>query len=99
MTPQMDNRSLDQRTRDEKIAAESELPPLDLAPGAASSPMETYAARRGGHPGGRRRSRRERLGAALRPHRKISGTIARHYRRIGGDLIWDVILLPLSPPE
>lgn len=44
MTPQVDHRSPDRRARDEQIAAEPQLPPLDLPPGATPSPVEAYPA-------------------------------------------------------
>lgn len=50
MTPQLDHRSPDRRARDEQIAAEPHLPPLDLPPGATPSPVEAYPARRRGRP-------------------------------------------------
>lgn len=45
MTPQFDTRTPERRARDEQIAAELQLPPLDLPPAALSSPMEAYSAR------------------------------------------------------
>jgi hypothetical protein len=50
MTPQVDHRSPDRRARDEQIAAEPPLPPLDLPPGAAPSPVEAHPARHRGRP-------------------------------------------------
>lgn len=46
MTPQVDTRSPDGRARDEQIAAEPQLPPLDLPPAALCSPMEAHSTRR-----------------------------------------------------
>ena len=45
-----DSRSAGRRTRDEEIAAEPQLPPLDLPKDANSSPMEKYLGRTRRHP-------------------------------------------------
>jgi hypothetical protein len=44
-TPSIDQRSADRRARDEQIAAEPEMPPLDLPADAAASSVETHIAR------------------------------------------------------
>jgi hypothetical protein len=44
-TPAADQRSADRRSRDEQIAGETRLPPLDLSPGAVPAPVETHLAR------------------------------------------------------
>jgi len=41
-TSGVDERSPERRARDEKIAAEPQLPPLDLPPGAIPSPVEGH---------------------------------------------------------
>lgn len=43
--PEVDTRSPGRRTRDEQIVAEPQMAPLELPPGAPSSPVETYLAR------------------------------------------------------
>jgi hypothetical protein len=43
--PQADNRSPERRTRDEHIAAELKLAPLQLPPDAPLSPVETHLER------------------------------------------------------
>ena len=45
-TPEADSRSPDRRTRDEQIAAEPSMAPLDLPPGASAAPLESYLHRR-----------------------------------------------------
>ena len=45
-TPKVDQRSPGRRARDEQIAAELQLPPLELPPDAPSSSMEAHLARR-----------------------------------------------------
>ena len=40
--PETDQRSPERRARDEQIAAEPPLPPLELPPDAATSPAETH---------------------------------------------------------
>ncbi len=44
-TSEHDTRSASRRERDEQIAAEAKLPPLDLASDAASSPLEAHLGR------------------------------------------------------
>ena len=44
-TPEVDRRSPGRRARDEQIAAEPPLAPLDLPPAAPSSPVETHLGR------------------------------------------------------
>lgn len=44
MTPEVDTRNPDRRARDEQIAGEPQLPPLDPPPAALSSPMKAYSA-------------------------------------------------------
>lgn len=44
-TPELDRRSPARRARDEEIAAEPRLPPLELPAGAAASPVEVHRAR------------------------------------------------------
>lgn len=44
-TPAEDRRSPGRRARDEQIAAEPPLAPLELPPDAAASPMEAHLAR------------------------------------------------------
>jgi hypothetical protein len=41
-TPEADQRSPGRRARDEQIAAEPQLPPLDLPPDARPSPVEDH---------------------------------------------------------
>jgi hypothetical protein len=43
-TPAVDQRSPEDRARDEQIAAEPQLAPQELPPDAASSPVETHLA-------------------------------------------------------
>jgi hypothetical protein len=45
-TPAVDQRSPERRARDEQIAAEPPLAPLDLPPAAIPSPVEAHLARR-----------------------------------------------------
>ena len=45
-TPEVDNRSHSRKARDEQIAAEPQMAPLDLPPNASSSPLETHLAPR-----------------------------------------------------
>ena len=45
-TPEMDHRSASRRGRDEQIAAEPQLAPLQLPPQAPSSPMESHLVRK-----------------------------------------------------
>jgi len=47
---EVDARSLGRRARDEQIAAEPQLPPLELPPDAPSSSVETCLALHGRHP-------------------------------------------------
>jgi hypothetical protein len=44
-TPEADKRSSGRRARDEQIAAEPPLAPLELPPDAPSSPVETHLGR------------------------------------------------------
>lgn len=44
-TPAIDQRSAGRRARDEQIAAESQMAPLELPPDASPSPVETQLAR------------------------------------------------------
>lgn len=44
--PEVDRRSPDRRARDEQIAEEPQLPPLDLPPDAPTAPMESFLVRR-----------------------------------------------------
>jgi hypothetical protein len=44
-TPEIDQRSLARRARDEQIAAEPQLPPPPLPPDATPSPMESHLGR------------------------------------------------------
>ena len=44
-TPEDDQRSPERRARDEQIAAEPQMAPLDLPPDAPCSPVETHLAR------------------------------------------------------
>ncbi len=48
--PETDPRSPERRVRDEQIAAEPPMAPLELPPGAASSPVEVHLGRLKGHP-------------------------------------------------
>ncbi len=41
-TPKVDQRSPRRQSRDERIAAEPQLPPLDMPPGSATAPVEAY---------------------------------------------------------
>jgi hypothetical protein len=43
--PGVDQRSAERRARDEQIAGESPLAPLQLPPDSVASPVETYLAR------------------------------------------------------
>lgn len=43
--PDNDQRSPERRARDERIAAEPGLPPLDLPPGTAPEPVDRHLAR------------------------------------------------------
>ena len=45
-TPEADKRSPGRRARDEQIAAEPPMAPLELPPNAPSSPVETHFGRR-----------------------------------------------------
>lgn len=45
-TPEVDQRSSDRRARDEQIAAEPHMAPLELPPDTPSSPVETRLERR-----------------------------------------------------
>jgi hypothetical protein len=50
-TPEVDKRSPGRRARDEQIAAEPPMAPLELPPDAPSSPVEkTRLGQRGRHP-------------------------------------------------
>jgi hypothetical protein len=44
-TPEVDQRSLERRGQDERIAAEPPLPPLEPPPGMRAIPVEDYLAR------------------------------------------------------
>jgi hypothetical protein len=44
-SPEADPRSPERRARDEQIAAEPQLAPLELSPDAAAAPMESYRTR------------------------------------------------------
>jgi hypothetical protein len=44
--PGVDQRSAERRARDEQIAAEPQMPPIDLPPDAPTSPVEAHL---GGH--------------------------------------------------
>jgi len=44
-TPEVDTRDPGRRARDEQIAAEPQLAPLELPPGAPSSPVEAHLGR------------------------------------------------------
>ncbi len=44
-TPEVDRRSPDRRLRDEQIAAEAPLAPLELPPDATPSPIEAHLGR------------------------------------------------------
>jgi hypothetical protein len=44
-TPGVDQRSLERRVRDEQIASEPQLAPLELSPDAHPSPMEAHLGR------------------------------------------------------
>ena len=50
MTARGDQRSAERRTRDEQIAAEPRLAPLDLPPDAVAAPVEEHLARRARRP-------------------------------------------------
>ena len=49
-TPKTDERSPGRRARDEQIAAEPQMPPLELSPDAPASPVETHLGRQRRHP-------------------------------------------------
>ena len=49
-TPEADNRSGDRRVRDQQIADEPHLPPLDLPPDAKPAPLETHLTQPRRHP-------------------------------------------------
>lgn len=49
-TPKVDQRNPGQRARDEQIAAEPALPPLDLPTDVTTSPVETHLGRQLRHP-------------------------------------------------
>ena len=49
-TPGNDQRSPGRRARDEQIASEPELAPLELPPDAASAPVEAHLGRHGRRP-------------------------------------------------
>ncbi len=49
-TPGQDKRSTARRTQDEQIAAEPQMPPLDLPPDVPSSPMEALLSRHARRP-------------------------------------------------
>jgi len=46
----VDARSPERRTRDEQIASEPQMAPLELPPDAQPSPVEAHLARTGRHP-------------------------------------------------
>jgi len=48
--PEADTRSPERRARDEQIAAEPPLAPLDLPPSAETAPLEDHLARLKRHP-------------------------------------------------
>ncbi len=48
--PETDERSPQRRARDEQIAAELQMPPLELPPDVAASPLEVHLAPRHWHP-------------------------------------------------
>jgi hypothetical protein len=49
-TPKTDERSPERRARDEQIAAEPQLPPLELPPDSPATPLETHLNPRRCHP-------------------------------------------------
>ena len=49
-TPNIDERSPERRARDEQIAAEPQMPPLELPPDASASPVENHLGRQRRHP-------------------------------------------------
>ncbi len=49
-TPAMDERSPERRARDEQVAAEPRMPPLELPPEAPATPVETHLDRHRRHP-------------------------------------------------
>ena len=49
-TPKVDQRSPGRRARDEQIAAEPQMPPLELPSDAPCSPVETHLGRQRRHP-------------------------------------------------
>jgi len=49
-TPQTDSRSPERRARDEQIAAEPQMSPLELPPDAQATPLETHLHRKHSHP-------------------------------------------------
>ena len=49
-TPRIDERSPERRARDEQIAAEPQMPPLELPPDAPATPLETQLDRQRRHP-------------------------------------------------
>ncbi len=49
-TPKTDDRSPERRARDEQIAAEPEMPALELPPDAPATPVETHLDPKRWHP-------------------------------------------------
>lgn len=49
-TPKIDERSPERRLRDEEIAAEPPLPPLELPPDGPAAPVETHLETQRRHP-------------------------------------------------
>ena len=49
-TPKVDQRSPKRRARDEQVATESPMPPLELPPDEPASPAETHLGRQHWHP-------------------------------------------------
>ncbi len=49
-TPKIDERSPERRARDEQIAAEPQMSPLELPPDAPATPVETHSDRKHSHP-------------------------------------------------
>jgi hypothetical protein len=49
-TPKIDERSPKRRARDSQIAAEPEMPPLELPPDTPATPLETHLDRQRRHP-------------------------------------------------